>query len=203
MAKLNKKILCFVDEYGTAGDPGFALGSILVWSRYCGRADKAFSDILEPNVNEIHAAKMNAPYLQGLLAQFKQTQLLGRIVMLNKLGTAQVGTRPEIYALNIIETVKTGIRQFAKANNFREKIGNVDLILDVNHQNEHPEFDAVIEKAKKDDGRFRSVNRVVRLDSAASRILQLTDVVAHARTWIHNSEQNAEGLRRNYGITLI
>lgn len=52
MAGLNKRILCFVDECGTAGAEGFALGCVMAWARDCGRADKTFSDILEPNAGE-------------------------------------------------------------------------------------------------------------------------------------------------------
>lgn len=37
MGRLNKKVLCFVDEYGTAGDDGFALGCVMVWARECGK----------------------------------------------------------------------------------------------------------------------------------------------------------------------
>ena len=53
MAGLNTKILCLVDEHGTPGEDGFAFGCVMVWSRECG---KAFSDLLPPSVNEVHAA---------------------------------------------------------------------------------------------------------------------------------------------------
>ena len=58
MAALNKRILCFVDECGTADDPVFALGCVMAWARECGRANKSLSDLLEPNANELHTADL-------------------------------------------------------------------------------------------------------------------------------------------------
>ncbi|MFV3464732.1 DUF3800 domain-containing protein, partial [Mycobacterium tuberculosis] len=69
--------------------------------------------------------------------------------------------------------------------------------------NDHASFAAELERARRDDGRFRGVNRVVRLDSAASRLLQLADVVAYARKWIVAEEFNARGLRERFGIELL
>src|SRR3546814_8948954 len=65
--RLNKKVLCFVDEYGTAGTASFHLGAVFVLANEAGRLDKCFSDLLEPNANEVHAANMSDGYLQGLL----------------------------------------------------------------------------------------------------------------------------------------
>jgi hypothetical protein len=73
MAAQNKRILCFIDECGTAGEPGFALGCVMAWARECGRADKSLSDLLEPNANELHAANLSREYLQSLLARYAQT----------------------------------------------------------------------------------------------------------------------------------
>ncbi len=47
------------------------------------------------------------------------------------------------------------------------------------------------------------MNRVVQLDSAASRVLQLADVIAHARSWIDRAEENAIGLRERYRIEVL
>ena len=41
------------------------------------------------------------------------------------------------------------------------------------------------------------------IDSAASRLLQLADVVAYSRMWIHKGEDNAKGLHENYGIQVL
>lgn len=57
-ASLNKKVLCFIDEYGTAGTASFHLGAVFVMSNEADRFDKRFSDLLEPTANEIHAANL-------------------------------------------------------------------------------------------------------------------------------------------------
>lgn len=204
MAGLNKKILCFVDEYGTAGEPGFALGAVLVWAHECGRADKVFTDLLPSSVNEVHASRWKPHTLQALLARFAQAEAPASLVMLNKLGDGAVGERPELYARALIETVKVGIHRFAERNRVRSKtIGNVDVIIDVNEQNTHADFHRIMATAQADDGRFRAVNRVVQLDSAASRMLQVADMVAHARSWIDRAEDNAAGLREKYRISVL
>ena len=203
MAGLNKKILCFVDECGTAGDPGFALGCVMAWARDCGRADKLLSDLLEPTAKEIHASQLNSRYVQGLLARYSQVDTPEGMVMMNRLGTVTTGSRPEIYARNVIETVKTAVGQFRKANELRGVVGNVDLILDVNNHNGDPVFDTILGEARKNDGRFKAINRIDRIDSAASRLLQLSDMVAYSRTWMTGGEENAAGLHRTYGIRVL
>lgn len=85
----------------------------------------------------------------------------------------------------------------------RDTIANVDVITDVNHHHDHLQFTAELGRARREDGRFRGNNRVVRLDSAASRLLQLADVVAYARKWIVAEELNAQGLREDFGIEMV
>ncbi len=204
MTALNKKILCFVDEYGTAGEPGFSLGAVLVWSRECGRLDKVFSDLLPASANEIHATSWRPSALQAVLARLAQGSAPTSLVMLNRRGDGAAGDRPELYARALVETVKVGVRRFADQNRVRSRsVSNVDVIVDVNEQNSHPAFQQFIATAQREDGRFRAVNRVVQLDSAASRVLQLADVVAHARSWIDRAEENAAGLHERYKIEVL
>lgn len=73
-------------------------------------------------------------------------------------------------------------------------------MLDVNDHNDHPAFDAEMQRARAEDGPFKGVNRVTKLDSAASRLLQLADVVAYSRKWITGAEANADGLLKAYGV---
>ena|GEM_PF-2575805 len=56
--------------------------------------------------------------------------------------------------------------------------------------------------SQQHDGRFRAVRRVARLDSAASRLLQLADVVAYSRKWVTNGTYNARPLRERFGIQM-
>lgn len=199
---LNKKVLCFIDESGTAGSGPFQLGALFVLARDAGRLDKAFSDLLSPDTNEVHAVRLSNGYLQSLLDRLRAGTDLDRVVMLNQQFQARPGTPPVVYAQAVVETVKIGMKRFRKVLG-RDSVGNVDVITDVNQHNDHPDFDAEMERARKDDGRFRGVNRVVRLDSGASRLLQLADVVAYSRRWIVDGEMNAQGLREKYGIDLL
>jgi len=199
---LNKKVLCFIDESGTAGSGPFQLGALFVPARDAGRLDKAFSDLLPSDANEVHAVRLSNGYLQGLLDRLRAGADLDHVVMINQQFQARSGTPPVVYAQAVVETVKIGMKRFRKVLG-RDSVSNVDVITDVNQHNDHPDFDAEMERARKDDGRFRGVNRVVRLDSGASRLLQLVDVVAYARRWIVDGEMNAQGLREKYGIDLL
>lgn len=200
--RLNKKVLCFIDEYGTAGTPPFHLGAVFVLASEAGRLDKGFSDLLEANANEIHAVNLSDGYLQGLLDRLRAGPHLDRVVMINQKFPTQEGDPPVLYAQAVVETVKIGLKRFRQVLG-RDSVSNVDVITDVNQHNDHPSFGAELERARQDDGRFRGVNRVVRLDSAASRLLQLADVVAYARKWIVAEELNARGLRDRFGIELL
>ncbi|ATN37806.1 hypothetical protein ACO34A_29040 (plasmid) [Rhizobium sp. ACO-34A] len=203
MTRLNKKILCFVDEYGTAGNQGFALGCAILWAHECGKADKAFSDLLPASVNEVHAANWSKPQLQSIMSRFAQTEMPGSIRMLNKTSDVFVGERPEIYAKALVETVKVAVKRFRSGNQVGRQINNVEVLIDINEQNSHPRFAEVIAQARENDGLFKSVTRVVAIDSAVSRMLQLADVVAHSRAWINNGEDNAKGLREAYKIEVL
>ncbi len=199
-AGLNKKVLCFIDECGTAGQGPLFLGAVFVLARDAGHLDKRLSDLLEPNVAELHAAGMSDGYLQGLLGRFWIGGPKGRVTMLNSKVAERGGTPPVLYAHAVVETVKIGLRHFKRDVLRRETIGNIDVVLDVNTHNDHPDFDAAMERARVEDGHFKGVNRVTKLDSAASRLLQLADVVAYSRKWITGAEANADGLLQRYGV---
>lgn len=197
---LNKKILCFVDEHGTAGQGDFALGAVFVHARDAGRLDKVFSDCLEPNAAEIHAAALEDDYLKGLLQRAWAAAPKDRVVLVNQLIPAAEGVAPVLYAQGVVQTVKAGLKAFKAEVLKRETIGNVELILDVNQHNANPRFDEELARAQAADGRFRGVKHVSKIDSAAARLLQLADVVAYARKWIVAADENAKGLRDQFGI---
>lgn len=201
-ASLNKKVLCFVDEYGTAGQDQFYLGVVLVMAREAGRVDKCFSDLLRPSANELHAVALDDRYIQGLMQRFRAEAPSSRVTMINNKIAVRGGEPPILYAHAVVETVKIGLRRFTQDVLGKETIGNIDVITDVNQHNDHPAFDAEMDRAREHDGRFKGVNRVVRLDSAASRLLQLADMVAYSRKWIVNADINARGLHERFGIQL-
>lgn len=195
MPRLNKKILCFVDEYGAAGEKGFALGAVLVWAHRCGQVDKAFSDLLPATVNEVHSANWRGSALQDLLGRFVGQGASKGLILLNRQTDVIGAARPAIYANALIETVKIGVRRFGQEHRISASIRNVDVIVDLNGQNIHPDFERAIAAAQLNDGLFRAVNRVVALDSAASRVLQLADVVAHSRAWLARRSKCGQSAR--------
>lgn len=199
---LNKKVLVFVDECGTAGQEDFSLGAVFVLAREAGRMDKCLSDLLEPNANELHAVRLETSYAQGLLQRFWAAVPAGRLVLINNKIGVRAGDAPTVYATALVETVKIGLRRFKDDVLGSESIGNVDVYTDVNHHNSHATFDAIMAHSRMHDGRFKGVNQVVRLDSAAARLLQLADLVAYSRRWIVNADINAAGLRQRFGIQM-
>ena len=180
----------------------FHLGAVFVLAQDAGRLDKCFSDLLEPNANEIHGVHLADGYLQGLLQRLKAAAPQERLLLQNQRFAPRPGEAPLLYAQAVVETVKIGLKGFRKKLG-RDRIANVDIVTDVNQHNDHPLFANEIARAQREDGRFRGVNRVVTIDSAASRLLQLADVVAHARKWIVSEELNAQGLRDRFGIEVL
>jgi hypothetical protein len=201
-AALNKKVLCFIDEYGTAGAGDLSFGAVLVLARDAGRVDRCFTGLLEANANEIHASDLDDGYLQGLLRRFWDAAPADRLVLINQKIGAREGSGPVIYAQALVETVKIGLRRFQKDVLKRETIGNVEVITDQNHHNDHTDFRQEIEKSQAHDGRFKGVKRVVTVDSAASRLLQLADVVGYARKWVDQEAFDARALREQFGIQM-
>lgn len=197
----NKKILCFVDESGTVGAGPFAVGAVFVRAADAGRLDKRFSDLLPASTAEVHASELSDSGLQSLLHRLHDTRGPEPVVLLNQQFNERTGAAPLIYARCVVEVVKIGMKRFRDVLG-RETLNNVDLIIDANDQNEHPAFMRELEQARVGVGRFRGINSVVRLDSGASRLLQLADVVAYAHRWIGTGDVTASGLSERYGVEL-
>lgn len=198
--RLNKKILCFLDEHGTAGVGDLYLGAVLLFAHEAGAVDKRFSDLLPASIKEVRASHLDDRFLQGLL-----TRLIPRdnVLLINRRHGLQVPAPPRIYAQAVIETIKIGIKRFRAEVAHRSTIGNVEVLVDANHHNTHPEFVDEIERAGAAGGVFRGVTSVSAIDPAASRLLQLADVVAHARTWHSSGELTAGTMRQRFGIHIL
>jgi Protein of unknown function (DUF3800) len=197
---LNRKVLCFVDEHGTAGTNSLYLGAVIVLARFCGRVDKSFSDLLNPTANEVHSANLSDAYLKDLMQRFSNTASAEHLVMINRRLTLGEGSAPVLYAQALVETVKIGLRLFRRQVLKQTTIGNVEVILDANHHNTHPDFTSTIADAQQGKGLFRGVKRVVVLDSAASRLLQLADIVAYSRKWTIDADITSAHLAQRYGV---
>jgi hypothetical protein len=129
------------------------------------------------------------------LDHFRKNTVQGQIVLINRKGLIHGKSQMIIYAQSVIETVKIGLKRFREDVLRRQTIDNVEIIIDANQLNTHVDFDAMINKSQLESGRSKAFYRVVKIDSAASRLLQLADVVAYSRRWLVNNEMNAAGLR--------
>lgn len=179
---LNKKVLCFLDESGTAGTTDFYLGAVFLFARDAGRLDKCLSDELDSGANELHAVALERDYVRSLLDRFLASAPRDRLVMVNHKAPPPSAAAPLHYADAVVETVKIGLRRFRRQVLRRDHIGNVQLILDANQHNTHRDFEARLAETGR-MGAFRAVDRIGCIDSSASRLLQLADIVAHARRW--------------------
>jgi len=198
MSRLNKKVICFADEFGTAGDDGFGFGLVFIMAQDCAHADRVFTSLLPASANEVHASKWHNDVLQTLMENYKPT-IEEKVLLLNIVGQGHAGERPEVYAKTLIEAVKNGLRKFARMHHI-PKIGNVDLIMDASGLGTHALCKQHLLHAQTGDGRFQAVRNIATIDSTACRMLQVADVVAYSRKWLASS--NAATLQVKYGITL-
>ena len=205
MAKLNKKILCFVDETGTAGDVSFALGLVYVFVKDAAKVDKAFSDLLPAGFGEFHANKLGFDFFQRTLGGFAANSNSSQCRMYNYRSPSAIpGCRQSIYAQTLINAVKS------TAKSFREDmlsgsniINNIELIVDANSQNLGNTFSREVEDAIGQDGVFRGVERVIQFDSSGARLLQLADAVAYSRRLLDRGHLKTKSLSEEYRIKVI
>lgn len=86
----------------------------------------------------------------------------------------------------------------------RRDLNNVDLLLDQSQHNPHLAFDAVIARAREGRGHFSGVNGIARIDSAASRLLQLDDLVASVRKWVAPAgPMRAGNVHARFGVQIV
>jgi len=202
--KRNKKIICYIDEYGTAGAGALYLGAVMVPAAEAGRFDKVLSDLLEPNVSELHASRLNDSYVEGLLKRFWSARPTPHLLMLNRRVTGSSGSGPEIYGNAVVELVKIGVTHYKKEIMPARDLNNIDLILDLNHHNSDPGFDAVIEQERRRGGKFRGVSNVAKIDSTAARLLQLADLVASMRKLVPPfGAMRADAVHDRFGIRIL
>ncbi|WP_448208614.1 DUF3800 domain-containing protein [Azospirillum sp. sgz302134] len=201
----NKKLLCFIDEYIPGNTSDLYLGAVFVPAAEAGRVDKTFSDLLPANANEVHGVNLEDATIEGLLDGLFKASPSSHLLMINRRITGTTGAAPHVYGNAVVELVKIGMRTFRtekltfKLKNERRVLNNLDLILDRNQHNTHPQFEAVMQKSRS-EGSFRGVDGVSCIDSAASRLLQIADLVATTRRWIVGGAVRADALRDRFGI---
>ncbi len=203
MPRLNKRVLVFVDEHGSPGQPGFALGCVAVYGRDAGKADKVFSDRLRDTAKEIHAAELERDYVHEILAAFAGAQRRpATMVMLNRIAR-EVGDTPSVlYGRTLVETVSTAHGIFKKKACLGS-VRKVHVMIDFHEQHSRSEdFWTVIGSARQNHGHFKGVSHVAMIDSAASRLLQLADLVAGAQSRADSTGMSPRSSETRYDILL-
>jgi hypothetical protein len=198
--RLNKKVLCFIDEYGTPSQEDLHFGVVTVLASDNGRLNKCFSDQLPDNANEVHAVNLSDEYLKNLMRDFYKNAPVNCFTLINRQVTAREGSAPFVYACGLIDAVKVSISTFRKEILKTSSINNVEVIVDRSHFNTHQDFETEISKVRALDNKFKAVAHVAAIDSAASRMLQLADLAAYSRKFINNKSMSAQELYRLYGI---
>ncbi|WP_288959690.1 DUF3800 domain-containing protein [uncultured Sulfitobacter sp.] len=202
MAGLNKRVLVFIDESGTAGESDFMLGAVTIAARHASVAESILSSFREHNAGELHANKMEGVVVRRLLRQFHVATKDRGLIFLNKASAHHHGTAAQIYAAAVIEIVKAAIRRYGKLNNIHP-IGNVELILDRNDTNKSEECTRILATAQREDKLFKAVEHIACVDSTAARFLQVADLVAYSRRWQEREEINGKRLEQECGIKLL
>ena len=203
MAKYNKKILCFIDESGSAGQPGFCLGCVFLWSSECGKADKIFSDMLPQSINEVHSVLLEDQLCRSLLSRFYQSNRPGDMIFINKSCDDKNHCYRTAFANDVLATVKIGARRFEKLIQRGKNLRNIDVIIDQSQTSLHQAFKSAIHNRCGQNPFFRGVNDVVSLDSSASRMLQLADLVAYSRCLSRKLHINNKQARHTFGVEYL
>ncbi|NTT88532.1 DUF3800 domain-containing protein [Tabrizicola fusiformis] len=200
----NKRIICFVDETGSAGDDQFSLGLVMAFAADVARVDKMFSDLLPVGFNEFHANRHDNDFVRTTIAAFQDRSADTSVMLFSHYKPdLREACKETTYAKSLIEAVKASTKKFRSSHKVGPQINNIDVIVDACEHNVGPIFQQRIASAIAEDGIFRGVNRVVPLDSSISRLIQLADAVAYMRHLSQTGAVPARELSNNLNITLF
>lgn len=200
----NKRIICFVDETGSAGDESFSLGLVMAFASDVSRVDKMFSDLLPVGFNEFHANKHENVFVKDTITSFVARSAETSVMMFSHYKPdLREDCKETTYAKSLIEAVKASTKKFRDRHGLGAQINNIDVLVDACEHNCGPIFTDKINRAQKEDGIFRGVNRVVPLDSSVSRLIQLADAVAYLRHLSRTGGATAKELSDQLHINLF
>jgi hypothetical protein len=200
----NKRIICFIDETGSAGDEQFSLGLVVAFSYDVARIDKMFSDLMPAGFNEFHANKHTNDFVKTTIASFWDRAAGTSLMMFSHYKPdLREECKETIYAKSLIQAVKASTKKFRDHHKLGPQINNIDVIVDACEHNCGAIFVEKIENAIRDDGVFRGVNRVIPLDSSISRLIQLADAVAYMRHLSRTGVVTAKELSDQFHINLV
>lgn len=200
----NKRIICFVDETGSAGDEQFSLGLVMAFSHDVAKVDKMFSDLMPVGFNEFHANKHDNDFVKATIASFVERAAETSIMMFSHYKPdLREDCKETTYAKSLIEAVKASTKKFRAHHRLGAQINNIDVLVDACEHNSGPIFTGRVSDAIANDGIFRGVNRVIPLDSSVSRLIQLADAVAYMRHLSRTGGVTAKELSDQFQINLF
>lgn len=179
----NRKILVFGDEFVTKSAKGanvYGFGLLICDATVAAKLDAHVVHGLPRGVGEIHSTQWSEDTLVGVLESIQEHTDARQTVLLHKAGTV-TGTTPNAYARNLVAALMTGLHRFKRKIKGWDYINNVELVLDRCDANEHPDFGAHL-RASQATGITRAIEHCQVIDSCASRLLQVADVIAYANS---------------------
>lgn len=204
--KKNKKVLAFVDEFGTPGHSEFGVGVVVCSAGVAGQLDTHITHGRPSGSGEIHANALSTPVLLDILRRVQGHAAANSLVLLCYSATNTTGkTAERIYADTVLEALGLAVNKLKTKANVGVSaqtgllINNVELIMDRCTVNESSGFrDCMEDRRAAKRGHAKAIEHWAVIDSNVSRLLQLADVVAYCHTL--KTEVTAKRLQTECGI---
>lgn len=196
MATSNKKILLFADEHGRPEKDVFTFGIVVCPALLNAKIDTHVTQRLPASAGEIHSSDWDKNALINVLKSLRTHQESNYVTMVNYNRRRNSKTNVETYSNTLIEAARTAINKFKLSyakelkkyhdDNSGFFINNIEMIVDRCDYNETDEFKDIMKKHLA-TGNGKSISHFEVIDSCASRMLQIADVVAYSRNLISSS----------------
>ena len=195
MATHNKKILLFADEHGGPDQEVFRFGIVVCPATLAAKIDTHVVKNLPELAGEIHSSGWRDDTLVEILKNLKRHPESKYVTLLNYNCRRREKSHAETYMATLVEASRTALNQFKKIynsvlskkheNNSGVFINNVEMIIDRCQFNDSDAFNERF-RAYLTHGHGRAITHFSALDSCASRLLQIADVVAYGDALIKN-----------------
>lgn len=202
---LDKKVLLFADEHGTPGETDFGFGFVCVRARDAQRVSFGFERYLsKQRSSEFRSANL-PPTRRAEIVRAVHENLDDSVSVSFSVSKAPAqrasdfqsdGTRKGLYLGFFEQACRRTLAALQRGGKFG-RMDNVELIVDRNSLNEDTAFQTGL---LAEYGRLRAVRHVAVIDSAASRLLQLSDAVASMLNSSVPGSERADVLEYRTGV---
>jgi hypothetical protein len=202
---LDKKVLLFADEHGTPGDASFGFGFVGVRDRDVQKVSAAFERYLTEQANSEFRSANLPPHRRVEIVRAVQARLAGSVAVSFSIAKSLSGRTPpdtrrpapkDLYVDSLTHACRRLLAAVQRERRFG-RMDNVELIVDRNSLNETADFQR---RFLEEGGRLRAVRHVAVVDSAASRLLQLSDAVASMLNPAVPGSESADVLENRTGV---